>query len=99
MSHGRHDPLQHLNEDHADDLLAIARALTGHPDVTAARADRLDPAGVDLVLDTPRGPATARVDFTNPVPDMHARGLRAAFAELTHRARAAAAHPSEPNAP
>jgi putative heme iron utilization protein len=91
MSHGRHDPLQHLNEDHADDLLVIARAFGGHPDATAVRAERLDTAGVDLVLDTPDGPATARVDFAEPVTDFHPTGLRHAFADLTRRAHAALA--------
>lgn len=33
MGHGRHhDPVQHLNDDHAGDLVAMARALGGHPE-------------------------------------------------------------------
>lgn len=91
MSHRRHDPLQHLNDDHAGDLLVIARAFGGQPDLTAVRAEGLDGEGVDLVLDTPRGQARARVDFAESVADMRPAALRAAFAELAHSARAALA--------
>lgn len=90
MSHGgRHDPVQHVNADHADDLLAAARAFGGHPDAIAARAERIDREGMDLLVDTPHGPAEARVGFTEPVADGDADGLRAAFADLALRARAA----------
>lgn len=99
MSHGRHDPLRHLNDDHAGDLLVIARAFGGHPDVTSARAEGLDGAGVDLVLDTPHGQARARVDFAEPVADMRPPGLRAAFAELAHNARATLAAHRGPSSP
>jgi hypothetical protein len=91
MSHGRHDPVQRLNDHHADDLLVLARAFGGHPDAISARAERVDREGADLVLDTPRGPATTRVAFTEPVADDSRRGLRAAFADLARRARAALA--------
>jgi len=90
-----HDPVQRLNEKHADDLLAAARAFGGYPDATSARAERLDRAGIDLALTTPNGPTHARVDFREPAAEA-GRGLRAAFADLTQRARAAlAAHNSE----
>lgn len=93
MSHGHHlDPVQHINDNHAHDLLAAARAFGGHPDATSARAERVDREGIHLVLDTPRGQTAARVGFAEPVggtsyPD----GLRAAFADLARRARAALA--------
>jgi putative heme iron utilization protein len=88
MSHGgRHDPVQHVNDDHADDLLAAARAFGGHPDALSARAERIDRDGMDLSVDTPRGAANARVTFNEPVPDGDSRALRAAFAELARRAR------------
>lgn len=90
MSHGgRHDPVQHVNDDHAEDLLAAARAFCGHPDAICARAERIDGEGIDLVVDTPRGPAEARLSFTAPVANADARGLRAAFADLALRARTA----------
>lgn len=76
----------HLNDDHADALLAMAQALGGFPDATAARCDGADRYGLDLQLDTPRGQAITRVGFAeaNTAPD----GLRAATVELTQRARA-----------
>lgn len=88
MSHGRH-PVRHVNEGHADDLLAVARAFGGHPDATSARADRIDRDGIDLVLDTPRGTARSRVNFAQPVADGDPNGAPAAFRELAGRARAA----------
>lgn len=76
----------HLNEDHADALLAMARALAGHPDATAARCRRADRYGLDLWVTSPRGRGPARVTFADPVSDRH--GLRAATVELARRARA-----------
>lgn len=92
MSHGgRHDPTQHVNNDHADDLLAAARAFGGHADAVSARAERIDREGIDLVVDTPHGLAQTRVVFTEPVADGNAEGIRTAFADLARRARAALA--------
>jgi len=78
--------VKHLNEDHADALLAMARALAGHPDASDASCVRADRYGLDLKLRTPRGVATARVGFAEPAA---APGdLRAATVELARRARA-----------
>lgn len=91
MSHGTHpDPLQYINTYHLDELLAVARAFGGHTDVTSARAERVDPEGIDLAIETRRGPATARVEFAERVVD-YPDGLRVAFVRLTKRARAALA--------
>jgi putative heme iron utilization protein len=78
----------HLNDDHADALLAMAQALGGYPDATAARCSAADRYGLDLVVETPRGSAPARVGFAEPVTDP--AGLRGATVELTRRARATA---------
>jgi putative heme iron utilization protein len=77
----------HLNEDHADALLAMARGLGGYPDATAARCTTIDRHGLDLALATPRGEAPVRIGFAEPAraPD----GLRAATVELARRAREA----------
>lgn len=91
MNHGAHDPVEHVNDHHPDELLAIARAFGGHPDATSALAERIDPAGMDLVLDTPHGPVSARVGFAEPVADGDPGELRVAFVDLTDRARAALA--------
>jgi hypothetical protein len=77
----------HLNEDHADALLAIAHALGGYPDATVAECSGIDRYGIDLALDTARGHAATRVAFTAALTDRSQ--LRAATVELTRRARAA----------
>jgi putative heme iron utilization protein len=77
--------VSHLNADHADALLAIARTLGGYPDASAATCTGIDRYGVDLTLATARGRAPARVAFPHPLADPAA--LRAATVELTHRAR------------
>jgi hypothetical protein len=77
-----------MNRDHADDLLVAARAFAGHPDVTAARAERVDRRGIDLVIERPGGPTKARVEFTDPIPeDAFPDGVRVAFVRLVRRAR------------
>ena len=77
--------VEHLNDDHADALLDMARAIAGHTDATAASCLRADRYGLDLDVRTPRGRALARVGFATPAtaPD----GLRAATVELARRAR------------
>jgi putative heme iron utilization protein len=77
----------HLNEDHADALLDMARALAGYSDATAARCSAADRYGLDLVVHTPRGRAETRVGFAEPIGV--ANGLRSATVELARRARAA----------
>jgi heme iron utilization protein len=75
----------HLNDDHADALLDMARALAGHPDATAATCTGADRYGLDLTVATPRGVAPARVGFAEPCG---APGdLRGATVELARRAR------------
>jgi putative heme iron utilization protein len=76
----------HLNADHADALLEMATALGGYPDATAAACTGADRYGLDLIVDTPRGRAPARVGFAETITDPG--GLRAATVELTRRARA-----------
>jgi putative heme iron utilization protein len=79
------DAVRHLNDDHADALLDMARALAGHPDATAAVCTGADRYGLDLTVTTPRGVAAARVGFAEPAQDRG--GLRAATVELARRAR------------
>jgi heme iron utilization protein len=78
--------IQHLNDDHAQNLLDMARALAGHPDATEATCVRIDRYGLDLRVTTPRELTTARVAFAAPVNAPG--GLRAATVELARRARA-----------
>jgi len=77
--------VRHLNEDHDDALLEMARAIAGHTDATAATCLRADRYGLDLDVATPRGRALARVGFADPATEPG--GLRAATVELARRAR------------
>lgn len=78
----------HLNEDHATSLLAMAQRLAGYADATAARCVGADRYGLDLDTRTPRGRATTRVAFDEPLDAPS--GLRAATVALARRAAAAA---------
>jgi putative heme iron utilization protein len=75
----------HLNEDHADALVAMARSLAGYSDAARASCTAIDRYGLDLDIETPRGRAPARVGFAEPVTAP--LGLRAATVALAHRAR------------
>jgi putative heme iron utilization protein len=75
----------HLNDDHADALLAMARGLAGYTDATSARCEGLDRYGLNLQVQTPRGQAPTRVGFGAPVA--RAADLRAATVTLARRAR------------
>ena len=77
---------RHLNEDHADALLAMARGPGGFTDATAAFCRRADRYGLDLWVTTPRGQGPARVGFAEPCGEPG--GLRAATVELARRSRA-----------
>jgi putative heme iron utilization protein len=61
--------VRHMNDDHADALLAMARALGGFPDATEARCERADRYGLDLTVRTPRGTGSTRVGFAEPVTE------------------------------
>jgi len=76
----------HLNADHADALLAMALAFTGYADATRATCTGADRYGLDLMLETARGRAPARVGYAEPISAPG--GLRAATVELARRARA-----------
>ena len=79
--------IAHLNEDHADALLDIARGLTGYTDAESARCTAIDRYGLDLAVATPRGAAPARAGWAEPLTG--AEQLRAASVALVRRARAA----------
>jgi hypothetical protein len=73
--------------DHADALLAMARVRGGYPDATAAVCERADRYGLELRVDTPRGPAVTRIGFAAPLEAP--AELRSATVELTRLSRAA----------
>ncbi len=77
--------IAHLNADHADSLAAMARALGGYPDTTAATCTGADRYGLDLRLVTDRGIAYTRVGYAAPIDSIDQ--LRSATVELARRAR------------
>ncbi len=77
--------ITHLNADHADSLRAMAIALGGYPDATAATCTGADRYGLDLLVSTPRGMAYTRVGYAAPIDSYD--DLRSATVELAHRAR------------
>ena len=75
----------HLNEDHADALLEIARAMTGYTDAESARCTGADRYGLDLRISTPRGTAPARAGWPGRLDGPEE--LRPASIELLRIAR------------
>jgi putative heme iron utilization protein len=86
VASGAASAIEHLNADHADALLSMARRLAGHADATAAGCVRIDRYGMDLHVQTPRGLTETRVAFAAPAN--RPGDLRAATVELAKRARA-----------
>jgi heme iron utilization protein len=86
VSQGAGRAIAHLNADHADALLDMARALAGCAEATAARCLDADRFGLTLLATTPAGELTVRVPYEEPIAD--AEGLRNATVTLAHRARA-----------
>lgn len=79
--------LEHMNDDHADAVLAYARALAGLPEASAATMSAVDRYGFELAATTPSGPKAARVAFDAPVATP--TDVRKAMVALVARARAA----------
>jgi heme oxygenase (biliverdin-IX-beta and delta-forming) len=77
--------ITHLNADHAEALVAMAKALGGYPDTTAATCTGADRYGLDLRVVTERGVAYTRVGYAAPIDSIDE--LRPATVELARRAR------------
>jgi putative heme iron utilization protein len=77
--------IAHLNGDHADALVAMAQAIGGYPDTTAATCTGADRYGLDLRVVTPRGVAYTRIGYATPIDSIDE--LRSATDDLTRRAR------------
>lgn len=78
--------VSHMNEDHSDALLDMARSLAGLPEATSAECVFADRYGLDLTITDPSGRQGVRIEFAEPVTEPD--GLRAATVELARRARA-----------
>lgn len=82
------DILAHMNGDHADAVLAYARALAAIPTATAATMTAVDRYGFELAATTADGPKAARIAFDDPAVTTDA--VRKAMIALVSRARAQA---------
>jgi putative heme iron utilization protein len=92
VSEGAARAIEHLNEDHDDALLDMARAIGGCPEATAARCVDADRTGLDLIAETPGGETEVRVPYDEPIDGPE--GLRKATVKLAQRARAELAESS-----
>jgi putative heme iron utilization protein len=79
--------VEHLNADHADSLVAMARKLGGYPDTVTATCTGADRYGLDLRVTAERGVAYTRIGYAKPIDSIDE--LRMATVELARRARQA----------
>jgi heme iron utilization protein len=77
--------IEHLNADHAEALVAMAKVLGGYPDTTAATCTSVDRYGLDLRITTERGMAYTRIGYAAPIDSIDE--LRSATVELARLAR------------
>lgn len=79
---------RHLDDDHADDTLLIARPLGGVPTATAVRAEVVDVAGLHLVATVDGVEQPVHVPFLEPA--FGRPQIRTAVVALHERALASA---------
>jgi heme iron utilization protein len=77
--------LEHMNADHAESLVLMARVLGGREDATEAIMTAVDRYGFDFVVSGPEGRAALRLGFDPPVATP--AGVRPAMIRLVERAR------------
>ena len=92
VSEGAERAIAHLNEDHDDALLDMARAIGGCPKATAVRCVDADRTGLDLVAEALAGEVAVRVPYEEPIDGPE--GLRKATVKLAQRARAELGEPT-----
>lgn len=97
VSRGAGRAVEHLNDDHADALLEMVRALGGQPQALAARCLDADRTGLDLLAATPAGEVPVRVEYDEPIEGPE--GLRKATVKLAQRARAELGEEQRPVSP
>ena len=79
--------LEHMNDDHADALLACATGLSRIADATGATMTAVDRYGFEMAVTTPGGPRATRIGFDQPADTTGA--VRRAMVDMARRARAA----------
>lgn len=77
--------VEHMNADHAESLVLMARVLGGRGDAREATMTAVDRYGFDLVVGGPDGRAALRLGFDAPVAT--AAAVRPAMVRLVERAR------------
>jgi heme iron utilization protein len=77
--------LAHMNDDHADAVLAYAISLAGIADASQATMTAVDRYGFELAATTPEGPRAARLAFDEPVATNDE--VRRAMVAMVKRAR------------
>lgn len=85
VSEGAQRAIDHLNDDHPEALLDMARAIGGCPEATAARCVDADRTGLDLIAETSNGETEVRVPYDEPIDEP--AGLRKATVLLAKRAQ------------
>ncbi len=81
------DVLAHMNQDHAEALLAYARGLARVSDAESATMTAVDRYGFEMALKTPRGPKATRLGFEAEVTTSDE--VRKAMVAMVKAARAA----------
>jgi hypothetical protein len=79
--------LEHMNDDHAEALLAYAHAFTRATDASAAVMTGIDRYGFEMSVTTANGPRPARLAFDTPIQTP--TDARRELVALVKRARAA----------
>jgi putative heme iron utilization protein len=77
--------IDHMNEDHADAMVAFCRALTRATDTTTATMTGVDRYGFEMSAQTGRGPRPIRLPFSAPIAT--AEDARREMVALVRRAR------------
>jgi hypothetical protein len=85
--------LRHMNEDHAEAVLACARGLAGVADATSASMTAVDRYGFEMAAVTPKGPRAARLAFDATITT--ADDVRRSMVEMAHRARGGSRPPRQ----
>jgi heme iron utilization protein len=79
--------LDHMNDDHADALVAFCRVLGERPEVTEARMVGVDRYGFDVLATTPSTPSPRAIRFGFDVAADTTDAVRAAMIGLVRRTR------------
>jgi putative heme iron utilization protein len=78
--------LKHMNDDHADAVLAYARALAGIAEADSATMTAVDRYGFEFAATTPNGPRAGRLEFDAAVATSD--DVRRVLVAMVKRARA-----------